>query len=222
MFGAGLTDFIVTGGLLVIAATVYLECGFIIGFFLPGDTLLFLAGFLAGKGTLNIFTTIGLIAVAAILGNVTGYYIGKRAGPKLFTRDDSIFFQKRYILEAQKFYEKHGGKTLILARFIPFVRTFAPLVGGIGRMPFQRFFTYTAVGAVIWAALLPSIGFWAYRVLGRSINIEKYVLPVVLLITVVSIGGSAFHAIREGRKHRGKVRAAELQKNQTEVDQHID
>jgi membrane-associated protein len=222
MFGAGLTDFIITGGLFLIALTVYFECGFLIGFFLPGDTLLFLAGFLAGEGRHNIVVTSLVIFIAAVLGNITGYIIGRRAGPHVFTREDGILFQKKYILDAQIFYEKHGGKTLILARFIPFVRTFAPLIAGVAKMPFLRFFIYSSVGAFIWAVLIPGLGFWAYRVLGHTIDIEKFVLPIVLGVMVLSIGGSAFHALREAHKQRGRVKVSELTKNQAEVDQQID
>lgn len=222
MFGEGLTEFIITSGLIVIAATVFIECAFIFGFFLPGDSLLFLAGFIAGQGQNNIALTIVAIFLAATLGNVVGYYIGERTGPKLFTKEEGIFFQKKYILQAQQFYTKHGGKTLILARFVPVMRTFAPVIAGVGKMPFEKFFFYSTLGAAIWAITLPLTGFYAYRVLGRSIDIEKYVLPVVLIIMIVSIGGSAFHAFRESRKQRTTVAATELQKSQAEAETHLD
>lgn len=224
MFGNGLTSIIIDGGLFIIAATVFIECAFILGFFLPGDTLLFLAGFIAGQGRNNIVFTAALILFAATLGNMVGYSIGRRAGPKFFTKDDGILFQKRYVLQAQEFYEKHGGKTLILARFIPVVRTFAPLVAGIGKMPFHRFLFFSTAGAALWAVLIPGIGFWAYRVLGHAIDIEKYVMPVVLGIMIISIGGSAFHAIREGKKQRRRrrVTTADLEKNQAEAETHLE
>jgi membrane-associated protein len=222
MFGEGLTDIIINGGLLIIAATVFIECAFIFGFFLPGDTLLFLAGFIAGQGTHNIFATISLILVAATLGNAVGYYFGYRAGPKLFTQEDGILFQKKHILQAQEFYERHGGMTLILARFVPVLRTFAPLVAGIGNMSFKRFMAFSTIGAAAWAIIIPIIGFWAYRALGHSIDIEKYVLPIVGAIMVLSIGGSAFHALREGRKKHHRVKASELARHQAEVESHLD
>lgn len=221
MFGEGLTEFILEGGLYFIAATVFIECAFIFGFFLPGDTLLFLAGFIAGEGVNNIALTMAAIFVAATAGNVVGYRIGEKTGPKIFTKEDGIFFQKRHILQAQDFYEKHGGKTLILARFVPVMRTFAPLIAGIANMPFGKFFFYSTVGAAIWAILLPALGFWAYRVLGHAIEIEKYVLPIVLFIMVASIGGSALHAYVENKKHKSKIQAAELEKNQAEAEQSI-
>ncbi len=207
MFGEGLTEFIITSGLVVIAATVFIECAFLAGFFLPGDSLLFLAGFIAGQGENNIVLTILAIFLAATGGNITGYHIGYRAGPRLFKKEEGIFFRKDHVGQAQRFYEKHGGKTLILARFVPVMRTFAPTVAGIGKMPFGRFFAYSTIGAALWALTLPLLGFWAYRVLGHSIDIEKYVLPIVLTIMIVSIGGSVFHAVREGRKPRAKTPA---------------
>jgi membrane-associated protein len=221
MFGEGLTEFIIASGLFFIAATVFIECAFIFGFFLPGDTLLFLAGFIAGQGEHNIFITMAAILVAATVGNVVGYRIGERAGPKLFTKEDGVFFQKKHILQAQDFYEKHGGKTLIFARFIPIMRTFAPLIAGIANMPFSKFFAYSTIGAALWALFLPALGFWAYRELGHSIDIEKYVLPIVLGIMIISIGGSALHAFIESKKYRSKVKASDLEKNQAEAEQRL-
>ncbi len=218
MFGGNLTDIIMTGGLVVIAITVFIECGFLFGFFLPGDSLLFLAGFMAGQGKHNIVATVGVIFLAATIGNVVGYYIGHKAGPKVFTREDGILFQKEHILQAQHFYAKHGGKTLILARFVPVLRTFAPFVGGIGNMSFRSYLMFSSVGAALWSILIPSLGFWAYRVLGHKINIEKYVLPVVLIIMLVTLGGSLFHAVREGRKKHNKVAASDLEQGQADVD----
>lgn len=222
MFGEGLTEFILHGGIYLIAATVFIECAFIFGFFLPGDTLLFLAGFIAGQGESNLVVTMAAIFVAAVLGNVVGYRIGEKTGPRIFTKEDGVLFQKRHILQAQDFYDKHGGKTLILARFVPVMRTFAPLIAGIANMPFGKFFFYSTVGAAVWAILLPALGFWAYRVLGHSIDIEKYILPIVAVIMVASIGGSALHAYLENKKHKTKISAAELEKNQAEAESHLD
>jgi len=222
MFGEGLTEFIITSGLVVIAATVFVECAFVVGFFLPGDSLLFLAGFIAGQGQNNIALTILAIFFAATIGNVTGYYIGAKSGPRLFHKEEGIFFQKDHILQAQNFYAKHGGKTLILARFVPVMRTFAPLVAGIGKMPFARFFAYSTIGAALWSISIPLLGFWAYRVLGHSIDIEKYILPIVGIIMIVSIGGSVLHAIREGTKKKQTRDPSVLDQNQSEAEQKID
>lgn len=221
MFGEGLTEFILESGLYVIAATVFFECAFVVGFFLPGDTLLFLAGFIAGEGRNNIALTILAIFLAATAGNVVGYRIGEKTGPRIFTKEEGVFFQKRHILQAQKFYDKHGGKTLILARFVPVMRTFAPLIAGIANMPFGRFFAYSTIGAAIWALLLPAFGFWAYRVLGHAVEFEKWAVPIVLFIMIASIGGSALHAYIESRKHKVRITAAELERNQAEAEQNL-
>ncbi len=222
MFGTGLTDFIISSGLIVIAATIFVECGFFAGFFLPGDSLLFLAGFLAGQGKFNIGLIIFVIFAAAVCGNAVGYYTGLKSGPRLFRKEDGIFFQKENILKAQHFYIKHGGKTLILARFVPVMRSFAPLVAGIGKMPFRSFFIYSTIGAAMWASAVTLAGFWAYRVLGHSISIEKYVTPVVLAIVLISVAGSAFHGLRERKKFHGRVSARELEQGQAETDKLID
>ena len=217
-----LTDLIINGGLFVIAATIFAECGLLAGFILPGDTLLFLAGFLAGQGKHNIVVTCVVIFAAAVLGNVVGYYIGHAAGPKIFTREDGIFFQKANVLRAQEFFERHGGKTLILARFIPIIRTFAPLVAGVGKMPIARFTAYSSMGALGWSVLITLFGFYAYRVLGHAIPIDKYILPIVGGVMVISIVGSLIHAMRETRKHRGNISTEELKKNQAAVDKQLD
>jgi membrane-associated protein len=222
MFGEALTEFIIHGGLYVIAATVFIECAFFGGFFLPGDSLLFLAGFIAGQGENNIVYTIVLIFIAAVLGNIVGYYIGDKLGPKLFTKEDGIFFQKGNILRAQQFYEKHGGKTLILARFVPILRTFAPLVAGIGTMTFKRFFTYSTVGAALWAVSVTLTGFYAYRIVGHKIDIAPYMEGIFIAIIAISIGTSIFHAWREKRRHNQNITAKQLQAEQAEINEQLD
>jgi membrane-associated protein len=206
----GLTEIIINGGLWVIILTVFIECGFFGGFFLPGDSMLFLAGFMAGQGKQSFALTILLIFTAAVAGNVVGYHIGAKAGPKLFRKEDGIFFQKANILRAQQFYERHGGKTLILARFVPVLRTFAPLVAGIGTMTFRRFFIFSSIGAAIWAILVPTTGFIIYRAVGKAINIGPYMEAIFITIIVVSVGGSLIQAWREKRKHSGQVSTQDL------------
>lgn len=217
----GLTDFIVEGGLWVIVLTVFIECGFFGGFFLPGDSMLFLAGFMAGEGAHNIVFTIVMIFLAAVAGNVVGYFIGAKAGPKLFRKEDGIFFQKANILRAQKFYEKHGGKTLILARFVPVLRTFAPLVAGIGTMSFQRFFFFSTVGAAAWAILVPLSGYIVYNVVGHAIDIGRYMEIIFVTIIVLSLGGSLFQAWREKRKHGRTVSSRELEVEQAKAQEQL-
>jgi membrane-associated protein len=221
MFGEGLTDLIAASGLWVIAATVFIECGFFGGFFLPGDSLLFLAGFLAAEGVNNIVVTIVVILTAAILGNCLGYFIGTKAGPKLFTKEDSIFFNKSYILRAQQFYEKHGGKTLILARFVPILRTFAPLVAGIGTMTFRRFFVFSTVGAILWAVFVPLTGYYIFKFIGHEVDISKYMEVIFLAIIAVSIASPILHGIREKRKQKVHVSSAQLRAEQAKIADQI-
>ena len=218
----GLTEFIISGGLILIALTVFVECAFFVGFFLPGDSMLFLAGFIAGQGHQNIVLTILVIFIAAVLGNLVGYRIGEKAGPRIFNKEDGLFCQKSNILRAQRFFEKHGGKTLILARFVPILRTFAPLVAGIGSMPFSRFFMYSTVGAAIWAVLVTSSGYIVYKVVGKAINIGPYMEGIIVVVIVVSVVSSLFHAWREKRKHGRTVTAKELEAEQAELSKQID
>ena len=182
-----LTHFIITFGLLGIALIVFAESGLLIGFFLPGDTLLFTAGILAAQGYFNIHILVAVLFVAAILGDNVGYTFGKRVGPRLFKRKDSILFHEEHVIRAEKFYNKHGGKTVILARFIPIVRTFAPVVAGVGKMERRKFFIYNLVGAALWTASMSYIGFY----LGSKIpNIDHYVLPIIGIAVVVSLASS--------------------------------
>ncbi len=190
---------IAAGGLILIAFIVFAESGLLFGFFLPGDTLLFLAGILAAQGKFNIIVTLFVIAVSAILGGETGYYIGKKFGPKLFKKKDGILFKHEYIERSEQFYEKHGGKTIILARFVPIVRTFAPVVAGIGNMNIRAFSFYNIVGSLIWAISVTLIGYFFGSKIG---NIEKYVLPIIGLVMLVSFGSPIFHILRDSRSRQ--------------------
>ncbi len=182
------------GGLIVIALIVFAESGLLIGFFFPGDTLLFAAGIFAAQGQFSLLHAVVVIIIAAILGGQTGYQIGKRAGPKLFRKKDGILFRHEYIEQAEKFYEKHGGKTIIIARFVPVVRTFAPVVAGIGKMDQLRFSIYNIVGSAIWAISVTVLGYY----LGTKIhNIEAYILPVILAVTILTFGSPLVHIIKD-------------------------
>lgn len=185
------------GGLFAIAATIFAETGLLIGFFLPGDTLLFAAGFFAAQGRMNIVTTVFVIVLAAILGNMAGYEIGKRNGKRIFSKDDSVFFHKRYIEAADDFFKKHGGKTILLARFVPIIRTLAPLMAGTAKMNYKKFMLYNIGGAILWGASVTLIGYIVGRILGKYIDIDKYLLPIILLATALTFGASFAHAIRE-------------------------
>lgn len=192
-----LEKMIEAGGLLIIGATVFAETGLLIGFFLPGDTLLFAAGFFAAGGALNIYTTILVIIIAAIFGNMAGYEIGRRSGKYVFRKDDSIFFQKKYIDTSRDFFERHGGKTVMLARFVPIVRTLTPLLAGTAKMDYKKFMFYNVVGAIIWGTTVTLIGFWAGKVLGKYFEIDTYILPIILVATILTFGASFWHALKE-------------------------
>lgn len=187
-----LISLIQTVGYLGVFAIVFLESGMMIGFFFPGDSLLFTAGFLASQGILDIRVLIAGCFMAAVLGDSVGYYIGQKFGRKLFNKEHSIWFHKDHLLRAQKFYDKHGGKTIVLARFIPVIRAFAPVVAGIGLMRYKRFVAFNLVGAVLWAIVIPLLGFY----LGSAIpDVDKYLLPIVGLIIVASFLPILHHAI---------------------------
>ena len=163
-----------------------------IGFFFPGDSLLFTAGFLASQGFLDIKILILGCFIAAVAGDSIGYYLGQKFGYKLFNKENSIWFHKDHIIRAQRFYEKHGGKTIILARFIPVIRAFAPIVAGIGLMRYKKFVIYNLVGGVLWAITIPLLGYYLGSVIP---DVDKYLLPVIGLIIVASVLPALHHAL---------------------------
>ena len=165
---------------------IFAESGLFFGFFLPGDSLLFTAGVLCAKADSPLWplpiVLVG-VAVAAVAGDQVGYVFGRRVGPALFRRPDSRLFKQAHVEKAQRYFEEHGPKTIFLARFVPIVRTFAPIVAGVGRMDYRVFVTYNVVGGVTWAVGITSLGY----LLGEAVDIDKYLLPVVGLIIVVSL-----------------------------------
>ncbi len=174
------------GGYVGLTAIIFCETGLLIGFFLPGDSLLVTAGLLATQPQfgLNMWGLGVLLTVAAIAGNSLGYAIGRYSGPRLFTRDDSLLFKKKHLFHAQAFYEKHGGKTLIIARFMPIVRTFVPVVAGLARMQFRSYTAYNVLGAFLWIWLMLFIGYF----LGRTVpGIEHHITKVILVVIFVSL-----------------------------------
>jgi len=178
------TFLIKAAGLLGVFAIVFAESGLFFGFFFPGDSLLFTAGFLASQGILPIgWLALGCF-IAAIIGDSFGYAFGKAVGAKFFTRNDSFFFKKHYLEKARLFYEKHGTSAIFLARFIPIVRTFAPIAAGIGQMKYQTFIAFNVIGGFVW-----SLGFiFAGYFLGRTVpGIDQYILPIILLIIITSV-----------------------------------
>jgi len=171
-------------GLAGVAFIVFSETGLMVGFFLPGDSLLVTAGVFAAGGLLNIYTLIPVLLCAAVTGNATGYWIGKRAGQALYNRPNSFFFRREHLLRTHQFYERHGGKTIILAQFIPIVRTFAPVVAGAAGMSYRRFATFNVVGAVCWITSMTLTGFF----LGRAIpDIDKRIHLVVAVVIFLSL-----------------------------------
>ena len=181
-------------GVLIVAGIVFAESGLLIGFFLPGDTLLFGAGLLASQGELPIIPLIIATVVAAIIGDNVGFSIGRRSGPRLFKKKDSILFRQEYITRAEEFYEKHGGKTIILARFTPIVRTFAPVVAGVGRMPRRRFMFFNIIGGVLWGAGMILLG---YHLGSKIPGLDHYIEYVLIGVVVLTIGMSFFHILKD-------------------------
>ncbi len=173
------------GGYLALTVIVFAETGLLAGFFLPGDSLLVTAGLIAAVDqSMNIWVLNLLLCAAAIVGDTTGYWIGYHLGPRIFNKEDSFFFHKNHLVRTQKFYEKHGPKTIILARFVPIVRTFAPTVAGAGRMNYKKFLIYNVVGGIGWVMSMTFLGFF----LARSIpEIEKKVHWVIVVVIFLSI-----------------------------------
>jgi membrane-associated protein len=183
-----------TAGYAGVTGIIFAESGLLIGFFLPGDSLIFTCGFLASQGVLDIRILIPLLFLAAIIGDSVGYSFGFRFGPKIFKKEDSILFHKDNLLKAQAFFEKHGGKTIILARFIPVIRTFAPILAGVGKMKYAVFAMYNIVGGLLWSVGLLLLGYF----LGKAIpDIDKYLLPIIVAIIVLSLAPNIVHILKD-------------------------
>ena len=194
------THLIQSGGLILIALIIFGESGMLLGFIFPGDTLLFTAGFFAGQGKLPLVWLILIVILAAILGDNIGYQIGKTAGKRLFKKKDGIIFRQSYVTYAEEFYEKHGGKTIMFASFFPVIRTFVPMVAGIGHMDRKKFVTYNVIGVTVWGAGVVILG----DLLGKKIpNIDKFLLPAMGIAVLISFGPMLYHlakAFLENRK----------------------
>jgi membrane-associated protein len=176
-------DLLVTFGTIGLFLIVFAESGLFFGFFLPGDSLLFTAGLFAAQGTLNLPLILVGCFIAAVAGDQVGYVFGQRVGPALFKRPDSRLFKQEYVERARAFFEKHGPKTIVLARFVPIVRTFAPILAGVGRMQYRTFVSYNLIGGFLWAVGVTLLGYW----LGNLIpDIDAYLLPIIALIIALS------------------------------------
>jgi len=171
-------------GYLGIFGIVFAESGLFFGLFLPGDSLLFTSGLLASQGLFNIYWLVFVVASAAILGDSIGYWFGSKVGYKIFTKEDSLFFNKKYLEKTKEYYEKYGPMTVVIGRFVPIVRTFAPILAGVGEMNYRTFLSYNVIGAFLWAVGLTLLGFFLGSVIP---GIEEYILPIIVLIIFVSI-----------------------------------
>ena len=185
-----------TGSYLGIASIVFAESGLLIGIFFPGDSLLFAAGLLSAAGFLKLIPLMIAVVIAAIVGDSVGYWFGANVGTSLFQRKDTRIFKQEYLKRTQRFYEKYGGRAVVLARFVPIVRTMAPILAGVGAMPYRRFLSYNIVGAVIWGVGMTSLGYF----LGSLIpGTQEYILPISLLIIVISFFPIIWNVMRGKR-----------------------
>ena len=190
------------GGLLLIALIIFGESGMFIGFFFPGDTLLLSAGVFAALGKLPLVPAIIVIALAAICGDNAGYHIGKRYGRRLFRKPNGLVFRQQYVRQSEDFYEKHGSKTMLIAHFVPVVRTFAPAVAGVARMDYRKFFIFDAIGDIAWATIVTLIGYWFGR---RIPNLDHYILLAVFAVMIFTLGPTFYHlgkALLEKRRRQ--------------------
>jgi membrane-associated protein len=194
-----------TVGLIGLLVIIFAESGLLIGFFLPGDSLLFTAGLLSSQGHLAPLPVILVSCfLAAVAGDQVGYMFGARVGPSLFRRPDSKIFKQEYVEKARAYFERHGSKTIVLARFVPIVRTFAPILAGVGDMQYRTFVTFNLIGGLLWAVGVTSLGY----VLGESVpEIDKYLLPIIALIVLLSVLPVAIEILRNRRatsRHGGE------------------
>ncbi|MEK9209098.1 MAG: DedA family protein [Patescibacteria group bacterium] len=181
-------------GYLGVGAIVFAESGLLIGLFLPGDSLLFTAGFLASQGFLSIVPLVLIIFVTAVLGDNTGYWFGKRFGPSVFRRRGSLLLDPEHIHRAEEFFQKHGPKTIILARFVPVIRSIAPILAGVGSMHWSTFFFYNVVGGLLWGVGVTLTGYYIGSVIP---GVDAYIIPIALLIIVVSVAPGLWHLLRD-------------------------
>jgi membrane-associated protein len=197
---------------------VFAETGLLIGFFFPGDSLLFTGGLLASQGDLNIAVILIGCFLAAVIGDQVGYTIGQRAGPALFRRPDSRIFKQKYVDRTKEFFDKHGPKTILLARFVPIVRTFAPVLAGVGEMRRRVFTIYNVVGGLVWGVGVTLAGYLLSEVIGE--DIDRYLLPIIAFIIVLSILPPVLEALKH-RRHFRAVSPAEAEAEAAELQQAV-
>jgi membrane-associated protein len=199
---SGLGGFMLVGLCLI----VFAECGLLVGFFLPGDSLLFIAGLFVSKGLISepLWLVATILTVCAFIGNVCGYYIGRWVGPKLFSKPDSKLFKKEYVDKTHQFFEKYGARAIIMARFVPIVRTFITAIAGVGRMDRTKYFAYSAIGGVAWAAGLVVLGFF----LGKFTFVSENIEMVLILIVLLSIIPIVIEVIKARKEKKAEAAAA--------------
>lgn len=216
--GFDLASFATTAGpvlaVVVLAAIIFAESGLLIGFFLPGDSILFTAGFLVEAGKLNfdIHLLVAIVFLAAVLGDAVGYLFGKKIGRRIFNRPDSLIFRQENIVKAEEFYAKHGGITVIIGRFIPVVRTFVPIVAGVGKMSYKTFLSYNVIGALLWAVGITYAGFFigsGLRAMG--VDVDTILLPIIGLILLLSILPPAIHLLKDSKQRNALWRGTKKQ-----------
>jgi membrane-associated protein len=212
--GIDLIELVKWAGVFGIAIIVFAESGLLIGAFLPGDSLLFTAGFLTYTGflSININLLVAILFIAAVLGDSTGYTFGRRVGRKLFNRPDSKLFKQAYVEKAEAFYKKHGGKTIIIARFVPFVRTFAPVIAGTAKMHYRTFLTYNIIGALLWAVGITYLGYFLggwFKSMG--LDIDQVILPAAAIIILISIAPPLYHILKEKEQREAIWNGTKLQ-----------
>jgi membrane-associated protein len=193
------------GGVILVCGIIFVETGLFIGFFLPGDSLLVTAGIFAARGNLNLWLLLLAVSFCAVIGDQLGYWIGRRAGQALYKREDSLLFKKRHLERAHEFYEKYGGKTIVLARFIPVIRTFAPPVAGAANMNYRRFVSFNVLGGVLWVWSMVLIGYS----LGSSMPnfVDKYLHFIIAGVIFLSILPAIIEVIRQRKGKSGAVAA---------------
>jgi membrane-associated protein len=198
------------GGTAMVCAIVFVETGMFVGFFLPGDSLLVTAGVFAGAGQLKLALLLSLVTLCAIAGDQMGYLIGRKAGASLYRREDSRFFKRRHLESAHDFYEKYGGKTIIMARFVPIIRTFCPPVAGAAKMSYVRYLIYDIVGGISWVWGMTLLGY----TLGRTVpNIDKRIHYIIAAVIVVSLMPAAYHAWKARARTTAPLVSAEPEKD---------
>jgi membrane-associated protein len=215
--GLNLEQYATTAGpvaaLLIVAAIIFAESGLLIGFFFPGDSVLFTIGLLVqGNSNLSIYVVIATLFVAAVLGNNVGYIFGKKIGPRLFKRPNSLLFRQENIQKAQDFYDQYGGKTIIISRFIPIVRTFVPLIAGIAKMEFKTFLLFNVIGAVIWTAGVTYLGYFlGYYLKSIGVDVDTVLLPIIGVILLASASPALYHLLKDRKQRIAIWNATKLQ-----------